>query len=79
MSSYYEPITLDVYSCSGFAWHCGWLAGRLHAAADAHDLTTVHDLTTAHDVATGAAKDSHAGYVAGRDANPPAAYASQAG
>jgi len=79
MGSYYEPITLDVYSYSGFALHGGRPAGCLHAAADAHDLTTVHDLATAHDVATGVAKDSHAGCLAGRDANPPAAYASQAG
>ena len=77
MGSYYEPITLDVYSYSGFAWHGGRPAGCLHAAADAHDLTTVHDLATAHDVATGAVQDSHAGCVAGRDAGPHPAYTSQ--
>ena len=83
MGSYYEPITMDVYSISGFTVHGGRPAGRLHAAANAHDLATVHDFTTgaAHHVAAGAVQDSHAGCLAGcladRHAGPHPAYTSQ--
>lgn len=79
MGSYYEPITLDVYSCSGFAWYGDRTAGRLHAAADAHGLATVRHFATV------AAQDGHAacldgcvtGCVAGRDACPHPAHAPQ--
>ena len=79
MGSYYEPITMDVYSYSGFTVHGGRAAGRLHTAADAHDLATVYH------VATGAAQDCHAACldgcvtdcVADRDGGPHPAHTSQ--